>query len=154
MPYDLTKIVMYVLIVVTLLFVMWLDRQDWECPSLYGDRSTCGPGKGMPFRHTQPSSTDTICESLKKLKKTAQAESHSVKWRKAAYISIIANFLILGLGVGKGSLPDWHVFYTCVILGFAIIFVILNWISYHQYREVQLRAEENIEQARKTAGCT
>lgn len=146
--------VAYVLIALLALLASWLDRQDWECPDLYSERSECRPGIGMPIRDTEPSPTDTVCDSLKRIKKAAQAERQNVKWRQAMYMAIGLSFLIFLLVATPGSLPEWPTFYISVAVIFAFIYTHMNWYSYHRYSYAEQNINGNIDKVANLNRCT
>lgn len=144
---------MYGLILCIAVYVMWLDRQDWECPDLYSDRSECRPGIGMPIRNTEPNENDTPCEILDKIDRASQAESKNIKWRQALYLAIGLSFAIFLLVVTPGKLPEWHVFYASVVVSFAILYLHYNWYSYHRYSYAEKHIHSNIDKLRKDENC-
>ena len=65
--------------ILTGIFVAWLDKQDWECPNLYSPRAECAKGTGMPILNTKPGLSDTIADSLNRIKRASEAERQIIK---------------------------------------------------------------------------
>lgn len=128
---------------------MWLDRQDWECPDLYSPRSECRPGIGMPVRNTKPSDSDTKCQTLEKIDRASQAERQNIKWRQSMYLAIGLSFAVFVLVATPGKLPEWPVFYTSVAVIFGLLYLHLNWYSYHRYSFAEDHIHENVEKLRR-----
>jgi len=141
----ITKIIAYVLIIVLAIFLLWLDRQDWECPDLYSARSECEGGIGMPIRDTRPSDSDGVYEMLDKINRASQSERKNIKWRKSMYLSIFLTFVIFLLVATPGKLPPWPSFYCSVGVMFGILYIHYNWYSYHRYSYAEKHTRENVE---------
>lgn len=141
---NVCNLFMYGVAIAIAIFAMWLDRQDWECPDLYSDRRECRPGIGMPIRDTEPSDKDSQREVLNKISRAAKAERKNIKWRTALYLAIGISFALFSMIVTPGALPEWPVFYTTVVLVFAILYVHSNWYSYHRYHYAERHIQANV----------
>ncbi len=128
---------MYVVLIGFTLYMMRLERKDWECPSPHSPTEECN-GNGMPLRDSKSQSGDTCQKLTERINKAAGAERKSIKWRRSLAISVGIMFAVYILVIG--ALPKWTQFYLSVIVSFVIIKFQFGWYSYHRFK----LAEENI----------
>jgi hypothetical protein len=140
---DLLNIVMYLIILGVFGIVLYVERNDNECPGPFSPRSECVEGSGMPLRGSKPKPGDDCETLLTKINIASGAEYRSIKWRRAFTQSVIVMFLAWVLVITPGMLPQWFAFYSSVVTAFAVLYFCLNYYSYHLFKT----AEDFITQA-------
>lgn len=125
---------MYTVLLAVFGLVLYIERNDNECPSLFSSRAECVDGSGMPMRGAKPNTDDSCSTLIDKINIAAGIEYRSIKWRRAFTQSVIIMFFIWMLVITPGMLPEWFAFYTTVIIGFAILYFCLNFYSYHLFK--------------------
>lgn len=126
-------ILMYVVLLSLVIYVAWMERQDWECPTLHSPLEECD-GNGMPHRNSKPQPNDTCYELTQRIRRAAGAERRSIKWRKSLVLAAVIMFFLWILLLTPGGLPRWTQFYLSVIIGFTIIRAHFAWYSFHRFK--------------------
>lgn len=103
----------------------------------------------MPIRDTEPAPSDTCETILQKIDRASRAEKANIKWRQCVYIAIGISLALFLLIVSPGKLPNWPVFYSSVIIIFAIQYTHMNWYSYHRYLYAERNIRQNVEKLSK-----
>jgi len=125
------NVIMYILLFGTVVYITLMEHADWFCSDLHGFTFTECKGEGLPYRGSTPSSSDSILTLLHKIDIGSKAENNSIKWRKAALLSVIIVLALFTLVCTPGSLPEWNIFYTGSFISFAVLYFMLNFYSYH-----------------------
>lgn len=137
---------MILMIIVAAVFVKYMDNQDWYCPRIFGNpEGVCDWTNGMPYRNSTPEEGDSASQLLDRIESAAGAERKSIKWRKSFFLAVVIAVLVYALVITPGRLPcdRWPEFYTCIIIGFSVLYFHFNWYSYHRFNV----PEENINKA-------
>lgn len=142
MEFDtLLNVGMYILILVTLIYVSIVERNDKLCDRpLYP--TNCN-NVGMAYRGSTPHENSSCEELLDNIRAGAGAERKSIKWRRSLILGIIICFMAWILVITPARLPLWWKFYLTVLIAFAVLYFSFNNYSYHLFKI----PEENIYKA-------
>lgn len=148
------NIVMYGLLVAFTVFRFMFEMKDVKCPDVFNStEQECKEYGGMCYSYTKPNENDTCETLLKKISKAGGAECRSIKWRRALFLSVVIMFAIWILVITPGSLPVWTTMYLCVMISFAILYMVLNWYSAHVYNQPSEWIDQSIDMLRKKGVC-
>jgi len=124
---------MYVFLFGLTLYIWWIERADWMCPSLHSYPSECD-GNGMPYRDSKPEPKDTCQKLIERIHNAAGAERKSIKWRRSLIIAVGSALTLWLLLLTPGSLPKWTKFYLSAGIIFVIVRAQFAWYSYHRFK--------------------
>lgn len=122
------------------LFLLRIERKDIKCEVL-DDVNTCH-GDGMSWAGSRPSENDSVSTLLNKIKKAANAETHSIKWRRAFLLAVVMVyiFVVLNLAFGEKeecnfftSIPDCRNVFILISIFFIVLYFTYDYYSYHIY---------------------
>lgn len=141
-------ILMYLVLLGLVLYVGWIERQDWECPDLHSLWKECD-GNGMPHRNSKPSPKDSCEKLLQRIENAAGAERKSIKWRRAFVIASAAALFLWILLLTPGYLPKWTQFYLSVVIIFVVVRSQFAWYSYHRFKIPEEHIYEAVNRLRR-----
>jgi len=141
------SLLMYALLLGLFVYVAWIERQDWECPSLHSSLSECD-GNGMPHRNSKPQPGDTCDKLLYRIERAAGVERRSIKWRRAFLIAAVSSLALWILLLTPGTLPKWTKFYLSIAIIFVIVRAQFAWYSYHRFKAPEEHIYEAVKRIR------
>ena len=151
---TMMNIIMYGILIAYTLFRFMFEIKDIKCPDVFNSTpEECESFGGMCFSYTKPLETDSCDELLKKISKAGGAECRSIKWRRALFLSVVIMFAVWVLVITPGSLPPWTTMYLCIIISFAILYMVFNWYSAHIYNVPSEWIDQSIEMLRARGVC-
>lgn len=140
---------MYLFLFGAILLVCTIEKRDWVCTNSYDLWTSCYEGDGMPYRGSKPSLSDDCQTLLKKVDMAANAETHSIKWRRSFALGAIICLLIFGLVVTPGQLPEWTQMYVAIIIATSVLYFNFNYYSYHRFKKPAEYIEESTDLIRE-----
>ena len=141
-------VVMYAILLLSVGFIGWVEKQDLSCPDVFSPESQCAEGKGMPFRGTEPRQEDDCNTLLDKAEKASGVEERSIKWRRSFVLGAVISFLFWILIATPGCLPSWEKMYMSVIICFATLYFSMNFFAYHTVKKAASYAKVSVSEIR------
>ena len=127
---QIFNIVMYVLLVVVIIFVIWIEYKAQFCP-MGTSMSECKPNQynSAVLSGTIAEPTDSFDVIIGKTIRAAAHDMYAIKWRTALVLSFFIALFFWFLVFGR--LPRWHRFYLTVLISFIILYVYGNFSAFH-----------------------
>lgn len=122
-------ILIYVIIVVVLLAVLFMEYKDINCKTFKD--GPCGPGNGRAYAAGKPHKDDDFETLIEKAKHTANYESNSIFWRRAFIAAAVSSFLILF--ILKSRVPSGITWGYSLMIIYIVMYLTLTlfqkWVS-------------------------